>query len=88
MIVFITLVCKLCKKSCKKSERKIKNEQKVTLSAQCCQMATTITLRYKHDHKHEFGENVLKRLLSIRKCKKKKKIQPLLSLGVKGFTTA
>ena len=40
------------KKSCKtekKSERKLKNEQKVTLSAQCCQMAKTIILRYKHD---------------------------------------
>ena len=58
------------KKSCKnrkKRERKIKNEQKVTLSAQCCQMATTIILRYKH----KFGEKELKRPLSIRKCQKK-----------------
>ena len=46
---------KSCKKR-KKSERKIKNEQKVTLSAHCCRMATTIILR----HKHKFGENVLK----------------------------
>ena len=36
-------------KNRKKSERKLQNEQKVTLSAQCCQMATTIILRYKHD---------------------------------------
>ena len=35
----------------KKREGKLKNEQKVTLSAQCCQMATTIKLilRYKHN---------------------------------------
>ena len=55
------------KKSCKKRkkrERKLKNEQKVTLSTQCCQMATRIILRYKH----KFGENVLKRPLSIKKC--------------------
>ena len=32
----------------KKSERKLKNEQKLTLFAQCCQMATTIILRCKH----------------------------------------
>ena len=40
---------KKSRKNRKKSERKLKNEQKVTLSAQCCQMATTIILRYKHD---------------------------------------
>ena len=33
----------------KKRERKLKNEQKVTLSAQCFQMATTIIFRYNHD---------------------------------------
>ena len=38
----------LCK-NWKKSEQKFKNEQKVALSAQCCQMATTIILRYRHD---------------------------------------
>ena len=42
-------MCKKTRKNRKKRERKLKNEQKVTLSAQCCQMATTIILRYKHD---------------------------------------
>ena len=42
-------MCKKTRKNRKKSEQKFKNEQKVTLSAQSCQMVTTIILRYKHD---------------------------------------
>ena len=44
-------------KNGKKSKRKIKNKQKVTLSAQCCQMAKTTILQYKHD----ININLLKR---------------------------
>ena len=68
------------KKSCKNRK---KSEQKVTSSAQCCQMATTIILRCKHyiiinlvkmcwNDPYQSG-NV-----------KKKFFKPLLCPGIKG----